>query len=574
MKFFASLVFFMCIQSLHSLISMNTVWRDTKGVPISCNGGGFLKIHGRWWWYGESRKDAVGISKGVNAYSSASLNGPWKFEGQVLTSIDFGLLVGVLDEGSSIVVERPKVIYSSKTNQYVMWCHLDVSENSAVDAWANYVFRRAGVAVSTSPNGPFKPIRALRPNGLESLDINLFVDGDSAYMIRACTKNQYLGITKLSPDLTNTEGNIISVLKAKVEGPVLFRDPKTNSLFVIASGVHGWEPGRMFAFRGKGSRLQGMEWEAIDANPTLHPRSFFSQPTAVLTEYDPTTKKPFLVYVGDNWVYGPPHDGKSVMSEMNTPPAGRFTERYKAYIGKLLTWEHTRLPFASNIMLPLFFDHDKNPRIEYQPVWSAENPFGTVAVFGCVTGVASLQPDGRHTCRPRTCANLKSVVVGLPSLPDLDTMVPLSMGSPVGGGGGRPGGGGGLRGGYMPAALRNNNQQQQRPYRGRQLLSKQEEEDESDGVDDAEITKLKLQDCDDEIVLDRKKFCREADQTGCILPQISWLDILSGKQQTLGEKSEGISHGNYKWKNMGATMWAAKQKGKDPKFWKKEKTGD
>jgi hypothetical protein len=60
--------------------------------------------------------------------------------------------------------------------------------------------------------------------------------------------------------------------------------------------------------------------------------------------------------MGDNWVFGLPHDNNQVMSEMNTPPAGRFTERYKAYIGKLLTWEHTRLPFASYVMLPLFFD--------------------------------------------------------------------------------------------------------------------------------------------------------------------------------------------------------------------------
>ena len=85
-----------------------------------------------------------------------------------------------------------------------------------VDAWANYVYRRAGVAVSATPNGPFKPIRALRPNGLESLDMNLFTDNGETYLIRACTKNQYLGISKLTKDLTNVEGSIVSVLKAKV----------------------------------------------------------------------------------------------------------------------------------------------------------------------------------------------------------------------------------------------------------------------------------------------------------------------------------------------------------------------
>ena len=38
------------------------------------------------------------------------------------------------------------------------------------------------------------------------------------------------------------------------------------------------------------------------------------------------------------------------------PPPGRFTAKYKAYIGKLLTWEHTRLPYASYVMLPVFFE--------------------------------------------------------------------------------------------------------------------------------------------------------------------------------------------------------------------------
>jgi len=33
--------------------------------------------------------------------------------------------------------------------------------------------------------------------------------------------------------------------------------------------------------------------------------------------------------------------------------------------------------------------------------------------------------------------------------------------------------------------------------------------------------------------------------------------------------AEKVTHGAYKWKNPGATMWAAKQKGKDPKFWSK-----
>jgi hypothetical protein len=48
------------------------------------------------------------------------------------------------------------------------------------------------------------------------------------------------------------------------------------------------------------------------------------------------------------------------------------------------------------------------------------------------------------------------------------------------------------------------------------------------------------------------------------------LVLLATFQVSLGVASSGVSHGNYKWKNMGATMWKAKQAGKDPKFWKKD----
>ena len=452
-------------------------------------------------------------------------------------------------------------MYSAKKRQFVMWCHLDVSENTAVNTWANYVFRRAGVAVADAPQGPFKPLRALRPNGLESLDINIFVDhwgrshlqqpeastgAPNVYIIRACTKNTFLGISKLNDDLTMTEGGIVSKVKAKVEGPVLFRDPINGALYLIASGVHGWEPGRMHVFRAKGSgrRVEGADWEAFSSNPTLHPRSFFSQPTAVLTETDKETGQPYLVYVGDNWVYGPAHSGSNALalsapmssssSAVVAPPSGRFNQKYNAYIGKLLTWEHTRLPFASYVVLPLFFSttgYDKSdvsllaeltrdakeggggggggaavarglPRIEFLPLWDSAAPFrrGAHQSFGCVNGLHKLvgELDGRVACCPRSCSSCSS-------------------------------------------------------------CSGSSSSDDATGKEECCYAQL----------ASKNKVCRETDQTACILPQMRFSDIISGQERSLGESTSLITHGNHKWKNPGQHMWQLKQKGKDPKFWKK-----
>ncbi len=54
--------------------------------------------------------------------------------------------------------------------------------------------------------------------------------------MRACTKNQYLGVSRLTADLTNVESDVVATIKAKVEGPVMFRDPEDQSLYLIASG--------------------------------------------------------------------------------------------------------------------------------------------------------------------------------------------------------------------------------------------------------------------------------------------------------------------------------------------------
>jgi hypothetical protein len=51
-----------------------------------------------------------------------------------------------------------------------------------------YFFRRAGVAMAASPAGPFRFVHALQPDGLPSLDLQLFQEPDparGAFLIRS-----------------------------------------------------------------------------------------------------------------------------------------------------------------------------------------------------------------------------------------------------------------------------------------------------------------------------------------------------------------------------------------------------
>jgi hypothetical protein len=94
------------------------VWPDDHGTAINCHGGGMLVHHQTFYWFGQHMiAGAAGNSAqvGVHVYASNDLY-HWKDEGIALRVSE--------DPKSDItkgcVLERPKVIYNSKTNKFVM----------------------------------------------------------------------------------------------------------------------------------------------------------------------------------------------------------------------------------------------------------------------------------------------------------------------------------------------------------------------------------------------------------------------------------------------------------------------
>ena len=220
-------------------------WNDTKGERIESHAAGMLQspTDKRWYWYGESKKTADLSDHGVNCYSALDIAGPWTNEGSVLGQSQ----VKIPGKTGPFVIERPKVIYNAATKTFVMWFHLDdtgyqvtieaESREAAVGGrvgWRSmgsleggaagvgvlccgwcplshthtrpsspappiflsllppFQFRHAGVAVSSSPSGPFTFTHALQPDGIPSLDMSLFLDpvDGTAYFIRSCD-NKY-----------------------------------------------------------------------------------------------------------------------------------------------------------------------------------------------------------------------------------------------------------------------------------------------------------------------------------------------------------------------------------------------
>jgi beta-xylosidase len=259
------------------------LWPDNKGVHINAHGGGILKVNDTYYWYGEHKTEGTAGNKamvGVHCYSSKDLYN-WKDEGIALAVSQ--------DPKSEIVqgcvIERPKVIYNSKTKKFVMWFHLELKD-------MGYKAAKTGLALSDSPAGPFQYIKSVNPNagqwplnfseeqkirqfpdklkswsdewkkavadglfvqrdfekGQMARDMTLFVDDDEkAYHIHASEENLTLHISELNDDYTDFTKNYITMMPAgHNEAPAIFK--KEGKYYLITSGCTGWAPNAARSF--------------------------------------------------------------------------------------------------------------------------------------------------------------------------------------------------------------------------------------------------------------------------------------------------------------------------------------
>ena len=220
---------------------------------------------------------------GVNCYSSTGLK-KWKYEGVALSVSE--------EKGSDIergcIIERPKVIYNQRTGKFVMWFHLELRGKG-------YEAARTAVAVSDTPEGPYRFVRSGRANpgkwprnmteserniseggeiykewwtpewykavekgmfvrrdfqgGQMARDMTLFVDDNGkAYHIYSSEENLTLHIAELSDDYLEHTGRYIRIFPCgHNEAPAIFK--KDGVYWMITSGCTGWKPNeaRMFS---------------------------------------------------------------------------------------------------------------------------------------------------------------------------------------------------------------------------------------------------------------------------------------------------------------------------------------
>ncbi len=275
-------------------LSVNGKLYDTNKNPVNAHGAGILYYNGVYYLFGEIKKgktwrvpkqsweDYRVPAGGISCYSSTDLRN-WKYEGVALSPVKNDPKSDI-DTGK--VIERPKVIYNTKTKQFVMWVHVDAKD---------YSYSQAGVAVSKTPAGPYKYIGSVKPNGNMARDMTVFKDDDGkAYLIYSSEQNNTMQVCSLSDDyLHPTKTYKRLLINRRREAPALFKN--RGKYYLVTSSCTGWSPNA--ATYAVATHVLGPYKEY--GNPCTGPganTTFQSQSTYVL----PVGKNTYL-FMADRW---------------------------------------------------------------------------------------------------------------------------------------------------------------------------------------------------------------------------------------------------------------------------------
>lgn len=329
----------------HHSFQPGEIWTDNNHLHINAHGGGVLYHQGKYYWYGEHKvagRAGNSAQVGVHCYSSIDLYN-WTDEGIALKVVEN-------DPASPIAkgctLERPKVIYNTKTRKFVMWFHLELRGKG-------YDAALSGVAVSDNAVGPFQFLRAERPDkgawpvnvlpehktrkfnannatfngggasehpdvinflgrdyegGQMARDMNLFVDDDGkAYHIFSSEENSTIHISELSNDYLSHVGRYVRAFPGRyMEGAALCK--ANGTYYFVASSCTGWTPN---AARSASAPSIFGPWTEL-GNPCVgagSDRTFESQSTYILPVAGRTNA---FIFMANRWKPENPIDGRYV----------------------------------------------------------------------------------------------------------------------------------------------------------------------------------------------------------------------------------------------------------------------
>lgn len=205
----------------YKAIQSGIPWFDNRGQVVSAHGANIIKDKDTYYLFGEAHTDAGNAFAGFNCYSSKDLYN-WTFESIALPVQASG------DLGPDTVGERPKVMKSPATGEYVMFMHVD-----ALDYKSQFV----GYATSKNITGPYTYRGPLLNQGkpIKKWDMGTFQDKDGAGYVLLHGGDIY----KLTDDYTGVSEQVNHAMTPGFESPALFR--KNDIYYFLGSDLTGWE---------------------------------------------------------------------------------------------------------------------------------------------------------------------------------------------------------------------------------------------------------------------------------------------------------------------------------------------
>ncbi len=252
-------------------------------------------------------------------------------------------------------MDRPHIIFNKKTNKFVCWV------KSGYDIFTNTGFSiLVGDSLSTLK---YKGM-IFRKEGNVG-DFDLFEQDGKGYIVVAMYN--YMRLCELNEDYTDF-GEVESVHLQQTyppfvrEAPCFFRRNGRN--FILTSGTTGYYPNRTIAYDI--TDLHG-EWKELGYTcvDDKNHNSFHAQYSSVFK----VPNKDLYIAIGDRWINDPTIQGidyEVLFEHVYNPNRG---PDWDEHVKKLNAVSKENTSLASYIWLPIKFDKDGNPYIEYQKEW-------------------------------------------------------------------------------------------------------------------------------------------------------------------------------------------------------------
>lgn len=145
-------------------------WLDTEGNPIQAHGFSVFYKDSTYYWYGENKEFTTEGSTiwtyGIRCYTSKDFYN-WEDKGLIIPPDTTDVLSSL---HPSQMIDRPHIIYCSKTKKYVCWIKMLGGDDGQCMI----------VLQANDFLGPYEIVnKGFRPNGFESGDFDLYVDEET-----------------------------------------------------------------------------------------------------------------------------------------------------------------------------------------------------------------------------------------------------------------------------------------------------------------------------------------------------------------------------------------------------------